>query len=55
MSFYVVFGNKVGLFSCVFNEYVGTEVILFVDIFCDDCLVGECLVEVLKEVVCRYS
>ena len=54
-SLYAAFGSKVGLFSRVLNEYVGTEAIPLADILRDDRPVGECLVEVLKEAARRYS
>lgn len=44
-SLYAAFGSKVGLFSRVLNEYVGTEAIPLADILRDDRPVGECLVE----------
>ncbi len=37
-----LFGSKVGLFSRVLNEYVGTEAIPLADILRDDRPVGEC-------------
>lgn len=54
-SLYTTSSSRAELLSCVLNRYVGTEAIPFANVLCDDRPAGEYPIEVLEEMMRRYS